>query len=336
MTQNPVLVRARTWAVSVPGHRYWAALLLVALSVVIRLWLQPYIVNGYGFTCFYPAVILSAYWLGARPAMLAAAISASIVYLFMGPQPLSLHLDGRTGVGIGFFVISSALLIYVLGSIRARFEDLLGRHRHVELLVREQAELFRDHARRTTDHLQLVSAILQLKSREEIDPAAAEILGKAASRSLVISRAHRDTGHGGPQEVEFGAFARQLVEASAQKGGIAANRVDLGRAHAILPVEQAGALGVVLLEYLGLLGGSAPGALVAVEVLDRLEGRALRLEVSETETLPSPHSIVLASAMVEQLQGVARIETSSSGACMTLSFPRGAEETYWSNHPLLH
>ena len=101
-------------------------------------------------------MILSAYWLGGRPALLATGLSTAIVYNFLGPAPLTLHMDGRAKVGLSFFLISSLLLIHVLSSIRGRFSELARSHARVEALATGQAELFREHAQRTTDHLQLI------------------------------------------------------------------------------------------------------------------------------------------------------------------------------------
>lgn len=159
----------------IPGARYWAAAALVLISLWGRVQLSPYLA-GYGYICFYPGVILSAYWLGGRPGLMAAGLSTVIVYNFMGPAPFSFPTDGQAMVGLGLFLVSSLLLIHVLSTIRARLNTLTTKHAQVEALAMGQAELFRDHAQRTTDHLQLISAILQLRAREEADPLASQVL----------------------------------------------------------------------------------------------------------------------------------------------------------------
>jgi len=200
----------------------------VLVSVGVRLWLSPYLASGYGYTCFYPGVILSAYWLGGRPGLMAAGLSTAIVYNFMGPAPFSFPTDGRTMVSLGFFLVSSLLLIHVLSTIRARLNVLTAKHAEVEALAIGQAELFRDHAQRTTDHLQLISAILQLRARDEADPLVSRVLTNAASRTLLISRTHREFCGGSDRSVPFEAFACKLVEAVSARGGLPGARVRIG------------------------------------------------------------------------------------------------------------
>ena len=59
----PILARLVERLRVVPGAVYWGAVGLVAGSLAVRLLLAPILADGYGFTVFYPAVILSAYWL---------------------------------------------------------------------------------------------------------------------------------------------------------------------------------------------------------------------------------------------------------------------------------
>jgi hypothetical protein len=42
--------------------------------------LDPVFASNHAYTVFYPIVLLSAYFLGARPAILAAALAAAIGY----------------------------------------------------------------------------------------------------------------------------------------------------------------------------------------------------------------------------------------------------------------
>lgn len=119
LTPRPAAVLARLQ--NAPGAHYWAAAVLVLLALGVRLMLSSAMGNGYGYTCFYPAVILAAYWLGAQPALMAAGLSTAIVYAFLGPVPLHWNMDGRGLVAQTFFLLSSALLIHILSTIRARF-----------------------------------------------------------------------------------------------------------------------------------------------------------------------------------------------------------------------
>lgn len=317
VSSTRILGRFRT----MPGARYQGAIALVLASIVVRLWLDPWLANGYGFTCFYPAVILSAYWLGGLPATLAAVLSAGLVYTFMGPAPLTLHMDGRTMVALGFFGLSSALLIHVLSSIRARFHDLAVSHARVEALATGQAELFREHAQRTTDHLQLISAILQVKAREEHDPMVSRVLSNAASRTLVISRTHRAFVGDDNRTIHFEAFGRRLADAAGSRQGLAADRVQFSGGHVVVPVEQATALGLVLLEYLTTLGAETPGVTLAVALDEDMNDRVLHLTAIGASGIPGPRDMTLVEAMTEQLGGRLRVTRGDEGCDVRIAFP---------------
>lgn len=318
------------WLKGVPGARYWATGGLVLISLWVRLLLSPYLSTGYGYTCLYPGVILSAYWLGARPALMAAGLSTLIVYVFMGPQPFSFPTDGMAIVSVGFFVASCVLLIHVLSSIRSRLKALSRSHAEVEALAMSQAELFRDHAQRTTDHLQLISAILHMRARDETDPAVSRELTNAASSTLMISRVHREFTGDRHRRIPFGAFARKLVEAAAARGGLPADRVGIDGETPDIPLEQATSLGLVLLDYLKVLKARSPAATLDVRLADRNGERSLLLTVTGDEA-PEPADFPMFAAITEQLEGrlVTTTGLTSSGVRLTfpVRLPVGAESS---------
>lgn len=319
LTPRPAALLAR--AQDIPGARYWAAAVLVMLALTVRLLLSSAMGNGYGYTCFYPAVILAAYWLGARPALMAAGLSTAIVYAFLGPVPLHWNMDGRGLVALSFFLLSSALLIHILSTIRARFDLLASTHARVEALATGQAELFREHAQRTTDHLQLISAILQLRAREEADPMVSRVLTNAASRTLLISRAHREFTGNPDSRIPFDAFARKLVEASAARGGLAADQVRIAGGDLDVPLEHATALGLVLLDYLTTLKSCSPAASLAVILADDGDQRTLSLVAAGGGDIGPPRDIPLFEAVSEQLGGRLLITRGATGCGVRISFP---------------
>lgn len=304
----------------IPGVRYWAAAGLVLISVGVRLLLSPYLATGYGYTCFYPGVILSAYWLGGRPGLMAAGLSTAIVYNFMGPAPFSFPTDGRAMVSLGFFLVSSLLLIHVLSTIRARLNTLTTKHAQVEALAMGQAELFRDHAQRTTDHLQLISAILQLRARDEADPIVSRVLANAASRTLVISRTHREFTGGGDRRIPFEPFARKLVEAASARSGVPTERISITTGAPDVPLEQATSLGLVLLEYLNALKAHQTGAALAVTLAEAGSERSLSLALTGGEG-PSLDDIHLFEAITEQLAGRLQITRGAAASGVRITFP---------------
>lgn len=302
-----------------PGAPYIGALLLVLASLGMRLLFSPILANGYGFILFYPAVILSAYWWGGRPALAATVLSTVMVCVF-GPTPLSFLDDGRALLSLAFFLISSILLVHVLSSIRARFSDLAHSHARVEALASGQAELFREHAQRTTDHLQLISAILQMRAWGEEDPMAARVLNNAASRTLLISRTHRAFNGDESRTIVFEAFGRRLA-AAAERGGLDVARVSFSDTGVEVPIEHATALGLVLLEYLTTLQAHSPAARLLVTLEARGAERVLMLTASGAAAIPAPRDMAMVEAMTEQMGGALKITRGPAGCDLRLAFP---------------
>jgi hypothetical protein len=319
------LSSAGAWLKGVPGMRYWAAALLVLACFGVRLLLSPFVTAGFGFTCFYPAVILSAYWLGGRPGLMAAGLSTLIVVNFMWTAPFQFEFrfqtDGRAVVALGFFLFSSLLLIHVLSAIRSRFADLETRHARVEALASGQAELFREHAQRTTDHLQLISAILQVRARDERDPLVARVLTNAASRTLVISRTHRAFATGEERQIPFEDFARKLVEASAARGGLPAAQIRIVGGALDVPLEHATALGLILLDYLNALQEQSPAAALAVVLAENGDQRTLNLIAACGDQAAPPGDMPLFEAVCEQLGGRLSFVQGVTGCDVRITFP---------------
>ena len=76
-----------------PAVGYGAALAIVLVGFLARLALQPLFGASHAFTAFYPGVILAAYFLGARPAIITATFSALLAYWIFAPPVLALKAD---------------------------------------------------------------------------------------------------------------------------------------------------------------------------------------------------------------------------------------------------
>ncbi|WP_296815596.1 histidine kinase dimerization/phosphoacceptor domain -containing protein [Brevundimonas sp.] len=327
MTEGAVFAASlRTLVQRSARARYAGAILLFLVALAVRVALAPAIASGYGMTVFYPAVILAAYWLGARPAVLTALLSTVAVFGFLAGQPLS--IDARGWVSLVFFAITSGLAIYLLSTIRAQLTRLAEANDRTEALVLSQAGLFRDHAERVTNHLQLIAAILEHRAGEETGPDASRLLTNAASRTLLISRMHREFAGDADRTIDFPAFARRLAAASVGGSG---RRVEVRGDGVDLPLEHATALGVVLLDRL-----NASRGLAAVDI--GLQGGDVAFGMAVEETLPAAqptHGLLFLEAVATQLRGRLEIEGDGDLAVIRLTFPAGIQPpAAWS--PLEH
>ncbi|HEX5377655.1 MAG TPA: DUF4118 domain-containing protein [Phenylobacterium sp.] len=94
--------------------RYVWAVTLVAAAFLARFILQPLFGPTHIYTAFYPVVLIAAYGLGARPAILATALSAAIAYWCFAPPPFDWKLDAESGAGLAVFVGVSTVAIYLV------------------------------------------------------------------------------------------------------------------------------------------------------------------------------------------------------------------------------
>lgn len=295
--------------------RYAAAAGLVLATVVVRVLVDFLLVGSLGMAFFYPAVILAAYWLGARPAVLAAVLSTAAVLAFQAVSSGALTLSTVSWVILVLFVITSALAIYLISAIRAQLRSLVEANARTEELVLSQAGLFREHAERVTNHLQLIAAILEHRGGLEPEPDAARVITNAASRTLLISRMHREFAGGAERTIDVAAFARRLTEAATQGG--APRRIEVRGDGVELPLEHATALGLVLLDRMNASTGP-----VAVDI--RREGPEASFGVVVESLLPGAHATrgaLLLEAISSQLRGRVEAEGDGELAVVRLTFP---------------
>lgn len=291
--------------------RYGGAVVLVLVTVVVRFLLDSLMVGSLGMAFFYPAVILSAYWMGARPAIVTAVLSTIAVLTFQAFSTGSLALSSISWVILLLFIITSALAIYLISAIRQRLADLAERHDRTEALVLSQASLFRDHAERVTNHMQLIAAILEFRADGEGQAEAARVLTNAASRTLLISRMHREFAGAPDRTIDFTAFAQQLAKASDESRSVIIHGEDLQ-----LGLEQATGLGLILLDRLN----SSRGAM-AVDILREGDDISFSLAVDDPNLPSSARELMLLDAISLQLRGRLDLDRDGEFSVISLKFP---------------
>jgi hypothetical protein len=304
---------------------YGAALLLVATGFCARLALTPVFHASHTYTVFYPVVIVAAYFLGARPAILTAVLSGLLAYWCFDQPEFQLKADVVSLTSVFFFALTTSVSIYFITGMARALTDLAQARGRAEDLARSHAGLFQDLNERVTNHLQLVAALLQVQARDERDGALSRALAEASARTLLISRAHRSLGGEGMETLDFDAFARQLLDATLSARGNRMVQVEIDKQGIRLPLDQATSVAIVLLECLNArLQLNTPAAL---RVRLRGDDRETTLEVSEVYDEPGVHTAIdlqryPIDAMVEQLGGRFSFRSDAEGAVSALVFPR--------------
>jgi K+-sensing histidine kinase KdpD len=91
---------------------YFIALGAVAVAIVVRLSLDPWLQDSLPLVTLYGAVAAAAWWGGWRPALFAAVIGGVFCeYWFHEPRG-ELHLsEPRVAIGLGAYLITCAVVV---------------------------------------------------------------------------------------------------------------------------------------------------------------------------------------------------------------------------------
>lgn len=303
---------------------YGLSLILVVAAFLARLSLQPVFGANHAFTVFYPGVILAAYFLGPRPAIVTATLSVAVAYWAFAEPVFAWKGDFATLTTILFFAVTSGVSIYFITGMRTALADLAEARGRAEGLAASHTELFRNLNERVTNHLQLVAALLQLQARDERDKTMARALAEASARTLLISRVHRGLNGQIVQTLDFDAFARQLADAALAAQANPAVQVVIEPSGTRLGLDEATSVAIVLLECLqARLQMPAPAVLRVGLYRD---ARQARLIVAESSALGEPPAegdrrLYLIEAMVEQLGGRFSSKTGPEQIVSELVFP---------------
>jgi two-component sensor histidine kinase len=307
-----------------PLGRYATALMLVLVGFVGRLALEPVFGDNHTYTVFYPVVIVAAYFLGAGPAILAAAASIAVAYWCFAQPTLAWKADFSALTTMSFFAFTSGVSIYFITGMARALRELGAAQRRAEDLAESHADLFRNLNERVTNHLQLVAALLQLQARDERDPTVGRALSEASARTLLISRAHRALGGEVDKTLDFDTFAKQLLDATLAARGGALVQVQMDPQGARLTLDEATSVAIVMLECLHARLQLDTPAVLRIGL--RRGDREAKLTISESAgigAMPATPDLrlYLIEAMVEQLGGRFSSKTDDHEAISELVFP---------------
>lgn len=131
--------------------RYVWAVTLVAAGLLVGFELRPAFGPGHAYDIFYPVVLICAYSLGARPAILATVLSAAVAFWCFVPPPFQWKFDADAGRALAVFLGVSTLAIALMAQLARRLDEQGRRHGRAEVLMRSQAEALRTLAVHVAD-----------------------------------------------------------------------------------------------------------------------------------------------------------------------------------------
>jgi hypothetical protein len=238
-----VAPRLEHWAA-----RYGLAVLAVLAVAGFRATFDAALAPGAYYYLYLPVIAVLAYVLGLAPALFAVVIGGALSYYAFSEPAWTIKADLRANLRLLLFLANGTAIAYLVSHIRTRLGGLDRNVEELSALSKSQAEVFREYAGRVGDHLQLISALLQVKAVQE-DADHARVLMNAASRTMLISRIHRSFLTADGERIDFLAFSNRLAHAALEARGSPPLVVSIEGELELLP-EQATSLALVLLDWI--------------------------------------------------------------------------------------
>lgn len=320
---------------------YALALAVSALAIAVNI-IGGGLLGDRPFTSLYTAVVISAYFGGLGPGLLATVICAAFVSFFM-LQPIdSLAIGAGSDVAaLILFAIASIFICWVLHSLRQTAETLRKERdlsdelsQRLEQTVRQKDLLVREVQHRVANSLQLVSSFLMLQRRAMTSPDGRHDLEEASRRIHALAHIQRRLCNTGEAEhVELVRYlqelCRDLIKATAPPAITCA--VD-GPAGIWLPQDKIVPLALIVNELVtnalehGLYGRN--DGRITIRLERREPDRAALIVTDDGVGLPADFNaetiqsvgLSIVRALTSQIKGSFRL-MNNNGTTWELEFP---------------
>lgn len=231
--------------------RWSFAALSFAIATSLRWVLDDRMTSGFPFLTFFPAVILTTFLCGLWPGI-AVGIGAFFAswLLFLSP-PGTIDLTPAAALAMGFYTLVAATNIVLITVMVRAFAHLEEERQRSEMLAEQRGLMFHELQHRVSNNLATIAGLLTIQRRAVQDEQARKALDDAAARINVVAKMKRLLHDPTAQDVEFGAFLREMVQDLVQAGG-SGDRVDvkLDCEAVLIPRDQAIPLGLIATELL--------------------------------------------------------------------------------------
>ncbi|WP_318530233.1 sensor histidine kinase [Rhizobium sp. TRM95796] len=276
----------------VPGFGYGLALVSFVLALVLRMASDDYLPPGFPFLTFFPAVILSSVFGGARAGILCAVLSLlSAWYFFIAPYS-EFGVSAPVILALAYFALVATIDITIIAWLNKSIAALeIEKERSRKLaeerldLARHQRSLFQELQHRTANNLAMVASLLSISQRKlKHIPEAVDVLQDARLRIDQMSRVHRRLYDPSTDAVRLDKFFRELCEDLLTTGGVSDYELAVDCDPIELSVQQLTNLSMIVLEALMNAlkhAGSASGRLRLSLGLKRQEDGSAILEVQD-------------------------------------------------------
>jgi two-component sensor histidine kinase len=283
--------------------RWGLAVLAWGVALFVRYELEGMLPPGFPYLTFFPAVLLSAYFLGTGPGVAVAVASGLAAWYFFIAPFNSFAVTGATLVALAFYAFVAATEIG-LTTLAQHARRALSAERQSNAQLAEQRRLmFHELQHRVSNNLTTVSGLMKLQRRMVTDEAAQLALDDSVRRIDLVSRIMRNLHDPSGQTVDMARFladtGRDILESTG-----ATDRVALKMAAEPLLVgpDVSVPLGLISAELLantlehGFPGDRAGQIGVSLAATSE-EGRALLLIRDNGKGLPDGFDIEQARSL---------------------------------------
>lgn len=230
-----------------PVARYGLAVLVAGLAFLLRLGLDGFFPPGFPYLTFFPAVVVCAYFLGLRPAILCATLCGLAAwYFFVSPTP-GFHLSFPVLLTVGFYVFVVAVDIFFIDGMRQALDQLREERERYRNLAESRDLLYRELHHRVSNNLQVAGALLRLQGQGVMDVDARHVLDQAGARIEVIAQIQRELHNAVGEPAPFRVFAEALLASAAAAAGARVTLTLEGGEEPLHP-DQATPVTLVMLE----------------------------------------------------------------------------------------
>jgi two-component sensor histidine kinase len=202
-----------------PGARYALAVALAGLSFLLRLGLDGLFPPGFPYVTFFPAVVVCAYFLGLRPAILCATLCGLAAWYFFIPPARTFNFGFPVLLTLVFYVFVVAVDIFFIDGMRGALDQLREERERYRNLAESRDLLYRELHHRVSNNLQVAGALLRLQGQGVMDADARHVLDQAGARIEVIAQIQRELHNAVGEPVPFRAFAQTLLAGAAAAAG---------------------------------------------------------------------------------------------------------------------
>jgi len=314
-----------------------------ALAVAGRFLLDPVLPAGYPFLTFFPAVVLTSVIAGLRWGLVVAVLGGIAALYFFIPPGGSLRLEPDSFIAILAYACIIGIDVWLLKIL----DDWNARMQVAEALASDQAEqlaaMLVEVQHRIGNNLQLVSALLQLESRDLPHPDAREALDRAVARLAVVGRIQRILAEANDREHDVAALLGDLARDAILSS--AAERISvMVDGNAAIPPSDVPAVALIVLECVNnTIEHSFPGAgtwTLWITLQDRGSGAIVVIEDDgvgcDPERVESSLGMKLCGRLARSAGATLAVSAPPSGGTrtvLTLDRLRKAERAVGTSQP---